>query len=447
MDVNHAESATALTRLSRRAVLRALAGGALLSACGGDAAPPATVSPTTGPASVPAVAATSPPAITATPPQTAPPLPTPTFVTQPTPSPTVVPTPRVDVPVVTQYRGDAARTGVYPVRSVRTAPRVLWQQQLGNPAYGAPTLAGNTLYVGAQPGRLLALDAMTGAERWRVEDIDQTISSSAVLEDLVLVGTGTGLRAFERATGVERWSIPTPVPAWSAAPLVYGDTVCFGSDDGVFYLYDLATQRERWRFASGRSLYYYAAAHADTLYVATGAVLSAFDFATGTERWQARNDTYWGPLAVGAEHIYAGSESREFFAVDRATGDIAWTFAADDTLWSAPALGDGLVFAGNQDGVLYALDRESGELAWSFEAADAVTNDLVLAHGVLYFGVGRHGPTDPAQERPFYAVNASSGELLWSVPGDGIVLNAAAVGDGLVVFVTQMGELYVLSEA
>lgn len=72
--------------------------------------------------------------------------------------------------------------------------------------------------------------------------------------------------------------------------------------------------------------------------------------------------------------VYIGSHSGEFQALNLATGEREWSFAANGRIESGAACSsDGLmVFVGCHDRHLYAIDRRMGNLSWSFETGDAI---------------------------------------------------------------------------
>ena len=102
-----------------------------------------------------------------------------------------------------------------------------------------PTLAGDTLLIGVKDYRrtggdrkagygLCALDAATGALRWRSRTDKYLQVAPAVIEAVVLIGADDRrLRAINLADGSERWQIALPDKV-RGRPVVIGDTVIVG---------------------------------------------------------------------------------------------------------------------------------------------------------------------------------------------------------------------------
>jgi hypothetical protein len=115
-------------------------------------------------------------------------------------------------------------------------------------AIGSPAVVDNTVYIGSSDAHFVqALDAATGTERWRTPVGSIEWSSIAVTPKYVIYGDGAGrLHIGDRATGKDRSIFRTGATIHSS-PVVDGDLVVFGSDDGGVYAVrvsdDVAVQR------------------------------------------------------------------------------------------------------------------------------------------------------------------------------------------------------------
>ena len=85
------------------------------------------------------------------------------------------------------------------------------------------------------PTFLYALDAENGALIWRAGLRGAILSSPAVLNDLVYVGSSDGrLYALRRGGGELAWSFQVGGRVWTS-PAVIDGRVYFGSHDGFIY--------------------------------------------------------------------------------------------------------------------------------------------------------------------------------------------------------------------
>jgi outer membrane protein assembly factor BamB len=117
--------------------------------------------------------------------------------------------------------------------------------------YSAPAVVNGVVYVGSQDASVTALDAATGAGRWRFETVHGVFNSPAVSDDLVFVNDGdidddtvSVLYAIDASTGTERWRFD--LRSTGAQPTVAGGAVYVGCEDGVLHVQDANSGEERW---------------------------------------------------------------------------------------------------------------------------------------------------------------------------------------------------------
>jgi outer membrane protein assembly factor BamB len=103
---------------------------------------------------------------------------------------------------------------------------------------GPPVIAHGLVFAGTADARLLALDAVTGEERWH--SVGSTLSpgyAPVIAGDTVYtLHAGIGLFAFAAADGAPRWIFESETKGESLSPLTVGptgDDIYFGSDRGI----------------------------------------------------------------------------------------------------------------------------------------------------------------------------------------------------------------------
>lgn len=112
----------------------------------------------------------------------------------------------------------------------------------------SPAVAGGTVFVGARDGFLYALDAATGERRWRFDhEVSWVNSSPAVARGLVFAGTSDGqfIQAVDATSGAERWRVTSAGIVWTS-PLVVGDELYVAEGAGRIRALDAGSGEERW---------------------------------------------------------------------------------------------------------------------------------------------------------------------------------------------------------
>lgn len=113
--------------------------------------------------------------------------------------------------------------------------------------HAQPVIADGRVFLGAQDGRLRAIDAETGAELWTFQTGGPIMNSAAVADGRVYFGSHDGqVYCLAADSGQEAWRYATGAGVW-IAPCVDGGVVYIGSRDGAFYAINAADGRLKWR--------------------------------------------------------------------------------------------------------------------------------------------------------------------------------------------------------
>lgn len=113
-------------------------------------------------------------------------------------------------------------------------------------------------------------------------------------------------------------------------------------------------------------------------------------------------------------------------------GELGWTFTADTGITSSVALSENLVLFGDANGKFYAVQRASGNLAWSYSgtntivgAPTVITREKDSSYGKVVFTQG---------DGTITCLSISDGELVWqNLPSEGggdTIVDGAAFGNG-----------------
>jgi len=302
----------------------------------------------------------------------------------------------------TVYFG-AART-LYALRSDDGSVR--WRHVFGTDSADDPTeiesspvVVGNTVIVGwdvhnsggGQPAGVMALDAATGAVRWRHVTAGKGASDT---------GSGCG----------DVWSSPS-VDA-RRHMVLFGTGNCVTSPKGwgpsseALIAVDLATGRRRWT------------------YQPHGANRDDQDFAGAPNLFSAG----------GRDLVGLGNKDAFYYAVDRGHGTLVWKARATDPGLSHPgsnfstggfigptAVSQGTVVGGTAVGgspYLHAFDAATGATRWQQPIAGPTYGATTVTNGVVFSG---------GTDFTLRAYSLADGKVLWQQPMRGVVAGGVAI--------------------
>src|SRR5919197_1110102 len=241
-----------------------------------------------------------------------------------------------------------------------------------------PVLGGKSLYLLKNNGSLYAVAKNTGRVRWKRKLGYLAAASPAYGEGKLYVtlprrarhtraGRAIALRASD---GKILWNRLLPSRSESS-PLLDGNHVYFGSENGNVYSLRTADGSVRWKFK------------------AKGAVKAA--------------------LALADGKLYFCDYSGRVYAIWADSGRVAWSKGTSGArfglgsgqFYSSPAVADGYVYAspavaqvpggvptvyiGSYSGTFYALDARSGRVRWSYDAHGKISGASTVVGDIVYF--------------------------------------------------------------
>lgn len=235
---------------------------------------------------------------------------------------------------------------------------------------------------------------------------------------LVVVGTRDGWLHALRKDGTRAWDFQAAGP-FAAEPLIDGDTVYAGAQDGKLYALQLGTGQLRWAYEAKEQLGTRPAVANGLVYVASlQDTVFAIDARSGAWRWHHRREakegfTIYGAAAVqvGDGLLHAAYSDGTVVALDAATGVLRWErqvaplgqYTDVDSL----VVKDGRVFAAAYSGAVVALDALTGKPIWQLMVPEAVR--VVLAPTGLV----------AVTTAKVLCLSPVDGRELWSVPLEG----------------------------
>ena len=257
--------------------------------------------------------------------------------------------------------------------------RGLWRASTDLALSGGPGAGEGVVIAGASSGEVVAIDAQSGQERWRVAVGGEVLAPPAVGGGLAIVRTVDGrLRALRAVDGTEAWNYEQPVPRLTlrgnGAPLISGDMVLAGFDNGKVIALSLTTGELLWTTIvappHGRTEIErlvdidspVRVSGQDVFVVGYQGRVAMLALESGQIWWGRDLSSYRG-LAADDTYLYVTTADSAVVALRRRDGTEVWR--QDQLLRravTAPALaGDTLVVA-DFDGYLHWLDAATGEM-------------------------------------------------------------------------------------
>jgi outer membrane protein assembly factor BamB len=348
-----------------------------------------------------------------------------------------------------QFRGNPRLTGV-SASSPPATLKLLWTYDAGEVVDSSAAIADGVVYVGGGDGDLIALDAASGALRWKYTTGNLIGESSpAVGRDVVYIGdlggivhavsTRDGKALWTFKTGSEIKSSPVIVPGVPGAGGPRGeDLVLIGSYDGHVYGLEARTGRVRWKVLTMGQVHATPAVLDGLAFVAgCDGIFRAIRVADGREAYQIESGTYTAssPIVDG-DRAYFGTFDNEVLALDLKRRTVVWRYSQTDAqfpYYSSAALSEGRVIIGGRDKVVHAIDTATGAAAWTFATRARVDSSPVVAGGRVDVG---------SSDGRLYVLDAASGNKLSEFDAGAAITASPAVADGRVVIGSQDGRVY-----
>ena len=271
----------------------------------------------------------------------------------------------------------------------------MWPMREGGTNQPAPLVYDGTMYLANTGGIVQALNAQTGTVIW-----EHAVGAEVAPRGLVLYGNrlifhsaaawalnkqDAYLVALDARTGQQVWKVQMPdVYASNSGPLlangllVQGMGTCAIYEDNKCFIsaYDPATGQQRWRF---RTTALKGEPGGDTwgalpdLYRAGGEswITGSYDPELNLTYWGTTQAKPWMPASRGMKTEDAALYSSSTLALDAGTGKLAWYYqhapgeAFDlDEVFERVLVDGGQarwVFSVGKDGVLWKNDRKTGQ--------------------------------------------------------------------------------------
>jgi outer membrane protein assembly factor BamB len=246
----------------------------------------------------------------------------------------------------------------------------VWQVRPGGPLRGAPTVAGDTLYVMSQDNQLYSLKTADGTQNW---------SATAAVEIAGVFGTG--------------------------APAFAQGTVVAGFSSGELNAYRYENGRAVWQDALSRTSISTSVANLSDIdaspvidggqvfALGQGGRMVALDLISGQRVWELNLAGIATPWVAG-DWVFAVTDDAKVMAIARNTGKIRWinqlpAFEKPKSRrgpisYVGPVLAGGRLILAGDNGVLINIDPATGAFQSQTNVGASVSLAPVVANNTLY---------------------------------------------------------------
>ena len=278
--------------------------------------------------------------------------------------------------------------------------REKWRVRTDAAVDGTPCVIGGRVHFSSIRGTVHAVDAKRGTTLWErrygIDPADNVqrwwaYACPIAANGLVYQSFGPQIVALDAISGAQRWSFSGGgANSYFGMPALSEDgrIVYFVSKGEGIWALDAMTGAQLWRKDPIDGLYRSTPAVSDgVLYARCGGMVVAVDGATGAEvrRYTGLGYTYNAESpAVADGELFSPGQNGRVMCFDVATGAAKWTFNAPPTVESTPVVSGATVYFGSHDGSLYGVDRVTGTLKWRHpigswvKSSPAVTGNAVL---------------------------------------------------------------------
>jgi outer membrane protein assembly factor BamB len=312
---------------------------------------------------------------------------------------------------------------------------LLWQYSYeifeeGGGSRVSPAIAANKVVI---PTRyyVSCINTENGELIWRTF-IGDNNSSPIIYRENVIISATNNIYSLSLKDGNYNWSIDLKkegyITAGISVPVADNGKIYYGlrgKDDSEGYLYCLDEKDGStvWRFqAFGPVRTSPVIAGDKVIFGADNGTMYCLDVESGEKLWIFHtSDKIRSSPAIYHNKVYFGSNDMCIYCIDINSGRLSWKFKADDIINTTPAISDDRIFFSANDTNIYCLDTEDGDLIWKYNKDDLIFTSPTICGDKLLIGL----------DNIIYCLNARTGRLIRDYKLDDFGISAPmSVHDG-----------------
>lgn len=280
----------------------------------------------------------------------------------------------------------------------RATGRLKWDMKTGGAIAGQPLAANGRVIVGSEDRYLYCVDAGDGSLVWKFEAEDPIYSTPVTDGEAVYFGCGSGaFYSVDARSGSQNWKNTDASYCIEPRPFLADGRVYYGAWDTYVYCVDARDGRLVWKCvgkgsAEGVAPAYYSPADCgpvvagDRVFVADRKYcLSVIDAATG-ELVSSLDKVSAVALSGDGDHLYLRRNGGALTKTDLDCRTVWESDVSMDEVPAAPVESDGVVYVCSKRGLVTAVSEVDGAVVWRYQATPSsyVLSSAVAADGVAY---------------------------------------------------------------
>lgn len=286
--------------------------------------------------------------------------------------------------------------------------KTLWKRHTNTPLSSGPGVGNGLVLVGTLEADLIALDELTGLEKWRVKLSSELLSVAKADRGIAVAYTVDG-RLHGRSTidGRPVWTHDRPTPALtlhgSSSPVVYEGQVICGFADGKLVALNIITGEPLWESSitlpTGRTdIERMVDIDGDpvirdgVVFVATyQGELAAISAASGSVFWRKELSSHKG-IAVNSSKVFTSDDADQVWAVNARSGSSIWkNRSLSNRRLTAPAIFGDYLLIGDLEGYVHWISQADGKVVARSRVGSDPISITPLVFGKVAFILGNEG--------------------------------------------------------
>ncbi len=148
------------------------------------------------------------------------------------------------------------------------------------------------------------------------------------------------------------------------------------------------------------------------------------------------NDRIAAQPLIAGDVVYVGTSDNLLLALDLNSGEELWRFETEHSVWAQPTLVDDTLYVSSLDRHIYALDAATGEQKWTELLTGALSGKPIVENGLVILS---------NFDTKLHALDAETGDSVWVAESNEWVWSAPTVADGTVYFGDSSGAIFAVS--